>query len=185
MNVEIIVAVDKKGGFGKDGHIPWNYPKDLKRFKELTTGGICIMGRKTYEEMLEMRRKRDKKAGKKNEIKAILPNRQSFVITSDPTLKTPGAHRASSIIDAINSIPYPDTRTVYVIGGERLYSEALLISSKIHMTWVPGEYSCDKFFPITLFAGNSPFKLINQEEDGKLIFTTYERRAANVRGKEN
>ena len=61
LDVEIIVAVDEDGGFGKDGKIPWHYSEDLKHFKEVTTGHVCIMGRKTYEDMLEMRKARDAK----------------------------------------------------------------------------------------------------------------------------
>ena len=177
MKIEIIVAVDRHGGFGKDGKIPWYYPKDLKHFKELTSGHICIMGRKTYEDMLKMRLKRDKKAGKEGaEINLILPGRQCFVVTSKKKLETPGAIKAKSIQDAIHSIRDNDNRKVFIIGGERMYREGLDMADTLHITWVPGEYDCDKFFPIDAFVGNSPFKLISQEEDGELLFTTYGRR---------
>ena len=134
------------------------------------------MGRKTYEDMLQMRRKRDKKAGREGEeIALILPGRQCFVITSKKKLDTPGAIKAKSIQDAIHSI-HENNRKVFIIGGERMYKEGLKLADTLHITWVPGEYDCDKFFPIESFAGDSPFKLISQEEDGELIFTTYGRR---------
>lgn len=45
----VIAAVDNANGIGKDGKIPWDFPADLKHFKQVTSGNIVIMGRKTYE----------------------------------------------------------------------------------------------------------------------------------------
>ena len=42
----IIVAFDEQTGFGKDGKIPWHYPRDLKHFKNTTSGAALVMGRK-------------------------------------------------------------------------------------------------------------------------------------------
>jgi dihydrofolate reductase len=60
-----VVAIDINKGIAKDGKIPWHYPEDLKFFKELTTGHVVIMGRKTYES-----------------IGHPLPNRINIVISS-------------------------------------------------------------------------------------------------------
>lgn len=54
----IIVAVDCEGGFGKEGKIPWFLPEDFEHFKNMTTGHVCVMGRRTYEEMLETRKRK-------------------------------------------------------------------------------------------------------------------------------
>jgi dihydrofolate reductase len=70
-NVNIIVAVDDAGGFGKDGKIPWHFPEDFKRFKEITKDSVCVMGRNTYEDMLEMVKSRKKDPNVK--IETILP----------------------------------------------------------------------------------------------------------------
>jgi dihydrofolate reductase/thymidylate synthase len=61
-----VVAIDINKGIAKDGKIPWHYPEDLKFFKELTTGHVVIMGRKTYES-----------------IGHPLPNRINIVISSE------------------------------------------------------------------------------------------------------
>ena len=60
------------GGFGKDGKIPWSIPEDLDHFKEITTGHICVMGRRTYTDMLAMRLG----AGKPAENFTLLPDRR-------------------------------------------------------------------------------------------------------------
>ncbi len=178
MKIEIIVAVDRHGGFGKDGKIPWHYSKDLKHFKEVTADHYCVMGRKTYEDMLEMVLARGKK---KKDITSILPNRVCFVVTSKKNFKAPGAVKVKSIQDAIGHIPdiVEEEPKLFIIGGERMYKEGMKMADTLHITWVPGEYDCDKFFPIDAFVGNSPFKLTSQQEDGELIFTTYERRGDN------
>ena len=49
MIVSLIVAMDEKGGIGKQNQLPWHLPSDLKRFKKLTMGHHLVMGRKTYE----------------------------------------------------------------------------------------------------------------------------------------
>ena len=77
--VSLIAAVDSNGGIGKNGKLPWNIPQDMKHFKEITSNSTCIMGRKTYFDMLEMMK--IKNIIVKNDI---LPTRQSIVITSDP-----------------------------------------------------------------------------------------------------
>ena len=51
IKVAHIVATDLKGCIGKEGKMPWHIPADLKRFKELTKGGVVIMGRKTFESL--------------------------------------------------------------------------------------------------------------------------------------
>ena len=35
-DLKLIIAVDRCGGFSKDGKIPWNFKDDLKYFKEKT-----------------------------------------------------------------------------------------------------------------------------------------------------
>ena len=53
MKIAIVVAYDKNRGIGTGGDLPWgrSLPADLAHFKELTTGGAVVMGRKTYESM--------------------------------------------------------------------------------------------------------------------------------------
>ena len=50
--LSIIVAKAKNNVIGKNNKLIWNLPEDLKRFKELTTGHVIIMGRKTFESYL-------------------------------------------------------------------------------------------------------------------------------------
>ncbi len=49
--LSIVVAKAKNNIIGKDNKLLWNIPDDLKHFKELTTGHVIIMGRKTFESL--------------------------------------------------------------------------------------------------------------------------------------
>ena len=64
--LSIIVAKAKNNIIGKDNKLLWHLPADMKRFKQLTTGHVVIMGRKTFES-----------------IGKVLPNRKSVVFTQN------------------------------------------------------------------------------------------------------
>ena len=68
--IGLIVARSKNNVIGKDGRIPWKIEGEQKQFKELTTGNIVVMGRKSYEE-----------------IGHPLPNRKTIVVSKSKKLQ--------------------------------------------------------------------------------------------------
>jgi dihydrofolate reductase len=40
-----------RGVIGREGRLPWHIPLELRVFRELTWGGILVMGRRTYESL--------------------------------------------------------------------------------------------------------------------------------------
>ncbi len=173
---EIIIAVDCKGGFGKDGKIPWNLPEDLKHFQELTKGHLCVMGRYTYEDMLDMRVKRIAAKGTGDiPITEILPDRESYVVTSDQEYKTPGAIRIGSLGQVLN-LTKNDPRKLFVLGGRLLFTEALSLCNTIHMTILKREqpYDCDVFFPIEIL--NKKFDIVSGKETENAYYVVYQRK---------
>lgn len=172
--VSIIVAVDSDGGFGKEGKIPWNIPEDMKHFRETTKGGVCIMGRRTYSDMLRMWEERQAKKTNAvaTEPKQILPNRESFVVTSNPNFNCPGATAIGGITQAIQACPADDTREIFVVGGYRMFVEALSRTNKIHMTIIKGDsYGCNVKFPIHVL--NKHYQIVDGTETDKCYFVTY------------
>lgn len=171
----IIVAVDEVGGFGKDGRIPWHLPEDLKRFKEITTGHICVMGRRTYNDILDARLIRDKERGDVSPITEVLRGRQSFVVTSDKDMITPGAIKIKDMGEVRNHIASDDSRQIFVIGGKRMFFQALSWCDHIMMTVVKGgAYDCDVFFPIEVL--NKKWKIVSGQETDKAYFVVYNRK---------
>ena len=64
----IVVAMGEKNEIGFENQLLWHLPKDLKHFKDITSGHPVIMGRKTYES-----------------IGKALPNRTNIVVSRKKT----------------------------------------------------------------------------------------------------
>ena len=127
MRINIIAACDQNGLIGINGRMPWYIPEDLQRFKRLTTGNAIIMGRKTWESL---------------PIKP-LPDRTNYVI-SRSTMDNPTNafwHRRSlqSVLQAIEQ--YRPDSGVFIIGGQRLYEEALPLADTVYLTKVKTTYN--------------------------------------------
>lgn len=175
---QIIVAVDRTGGFGKDGKIPWHLPEDLKHFKKITDGNICVMGRRTYDELYDARILRDKAKGDDSAITEILRGRESFVVSSRKDYQSlcPGATHIKGMMEVYNHIKPDDPREVFVIGGRRLFISALTWCEKIHMTVLKDDkgYDCDVHFPIEVL--NKNWKIVSGEETEKAYFVVYNKK---------
>lgn len=130
MAINIIAARDGNYLIGLNGKLPWNIPADLKRFKELTTGHAVIMGRKTFESL-----------GSKP-----LPDRNNFVVgsklASGMFVHEPRLFPASSLKYALSRAEAFKHDEIFIIGGARLYAEAMPIADRIYMTRV------DAFVPV-------------------------------------
>lgn len=53
-HVKLIVAMGNFGQIGNKGGLPWHAPADLKQFRRLTMGGICIVGKGTAATLPEL-----------------------------------------------------------------------------------------------------------------------------------
>lgn len=140
----VIAAVDKDGGVGKDNQLPWNYSEDLTWFKQQTTGGICVMGRTTYEDICK--RLGDKAA------ESVLPNRKCLVVSS--TLNQEDIRNAI-VIRSLNdiSMQFDDEdfgKQVFLIGGEQIFLAGLSMADRVLLTVINHTYDCDRFFPTNL-----------------------------------
>lgn len=160
-DLNIIVAVDRAGGFGNNGKIPWYYKEDFKRFKQITDNSICIMGRKTAEEIYEKNKKRVDETG------ILLPNRESYIISSKK-LDIPKAVIFPSLREAVENEDQ-NTKQIFVLGGHLLFIEALPWTKNIYLTLINKRYQCDKFFPLDYLMNN--FKIESAEKVGKTVLS--------------
>lgn len=152
----IASVVGRKQVLGKDGGLVWSHPDDLARFKRLTIGGAVIMGRGTWDSL---------PANAKP-----LVGRQNIVLTSQPITLPEEVLRASSLAEAFTLAKGLD---VWVIGGERVYQEALPFADRVFLTRVEAELEGDRFFPEL---PRAQWRLTSTEQQAGFRYETFVRR---------
>ena len=126
--IGLIVARSKNNVIGKNGKIPWKIKGEQKQFKELTTGNVVIMGRKSYEE-----------------ISKPLPNRKNIIVSKTKKFTGENLVTVSSLQEALDISKGED---VYISGGYGLFEEALPLVEKMYITEVDITVdNGDVFFP--------------------------------------
>lgn len=127
--VTIVVAMGLDNEIGADNQLLWHLPKDLKNFKEITSGHPIIMGRKTYES-----------------IGKPLPNRTNIVISRRPDWFEEGILIVGSIKEAMKFAKKID-ENIFIIGGGNIYAQTLDLTDKLEVTLVKAKLKGEVFFP--------------------------------------
>ena len=152
---ELIVAIADNMAIGKNGDIPWHLSEDLRHFKAVTMGHPVIMGRRTFES-----------------IGRALPGRLNIIVSK--TLKEEDPSFQGDNIKIVTSLTQALTLKVetspMIIGGARLYAEALPLCAVLHLTRVHlSPDGADTFFPTI---PQSEFEKISREshKDGVISY---------------
>jgi len=124
--IRIIAAMSKNRVIGDSNALIWHLPEDLKRFRQLTTGNVIVMGRKTYES-----------------IGKPLPNRRNIIITRDLDYSAEGCEVVSSLEEAL----LLSNSDCFIIGGGEIYRQAIDIADRIYLTLIDKEFEGDTSFP--------------------------------------
>ena len=162
----VIAAVDLDGGYAKDGVIPWFYSEDLKWFKNRTENTICVMGRTTYQDICA-------RLGDKA-LESVLPNRTCFVVST--TLKDiKNATVISSLGELEKHLSPDDPREVSVIGGGRLFREAVSKADVVFLTVINKTHECDSFFPVKYILNNFINTKFFKGKEEDLRYTVWQR----------
>lgn len=129
MRLALIVAVAENGVIGRSGKLPWRLSTDSKYFRKITTGKPVIMGRLTYES-----------------IGSPLKGRQNIIVSK--TMMSTQDERIQIVNDLESALwTAADVEEVLVIGGYRLYDEALSLADRLYLTIVHAEVDGDTVFP--------------------------------------
>lgn len=166
MEINLIVANSQNGVIGNNNSIPWENPKDLKRFKEITEDSYVIMGRKTFES-----------------IGKPLSNRTNLVI-SKTVDKIPGAKVFKNFEDVIvwlanQELAFPKLELkAFVIGGAEVYKRFLKEGKidTVYQTIVKKDYPGDTFFSFTPNGWEVKFKEVGKKEE----FIIWKKKKAEV-----
>ena len=151
MSINAILAMDDNMGIGYDNGLPWPHSKkDMKWFRDCTSGHLVIMGRNTWESF-----------GNKK-----LPNRINVVVTNREVEGNPDAVMSGDLdgILEILGYKYPDLH-IFVIGGANIYRQALPFCDKLYVTQIRGAYKCDTFMYSQDFEGFGVQEYIDVDDD--------------------
>jgi dihydrofolate reductase len=131
--IKAIFAVDRNGGIGQGGSLPWPYDKqDMQWFSNNTRNHIVIMGSNTWL---------DPKMPKP------LPERLCCVVSNQPVDNFRDAHyvingdfieQSLAVLKANN----PD-RDIWIIGGAKLIESTKHLFEQIYLTVFDDNYNCD------------------------------------------
>ncbi len=156
-----IAAMSLNRVIGRGNQIPWHLPEDFKWFKQMTTGQVVVMGRKTFDS-----------------LPRPLPKRRTVILTRNPQRlieSRPELFGAYELQPADGGIPgllhflprggqdpqgglflgtnlesvrpedFPGH--VFICGGAELYRLALGACSELYLTLVKRECEGDVVFP--------------------------------------
>lgn len=151
--MNLIGAVDKNWGIGKDNNLLVSIPNDMRHFRELTTDKIIIMGRKTIETFQNGN---------------PLMNRINIVLTNNTDYKMKNVEVVHSVDDAVDKLNefYLKGYTsddVFVIGGESIYKQFISYCDTAYITKIDCEYEADTFCPN--FDEMSDWQLVEQSDE--------------------
>jgi dihydrofolate reductase len=127
--LSLIFARSQNNVIGVDNDLPWKLPKDFAWFKKQTLGHPIIMGRKTFESLGNP-----------------LPKRKNIVISTKKDYHPEGTVKAESLEQAIELAAHEE-KPPFIIGGQRVFQDAVPMASKIYLTEVLAEYKGDTFGP--------------------------------------
>lgn len=134
-----IAAMDENRVIGAKDTLPWHIPEDLKFFQDSTRDSAILMGRRTYFSLPDGYRP--------------LPKRRNIVVTRDVgSLDLPEEVLCTNdplqLIESFRSGQgdWPD-KTLWIGGGQEIYTQTMPQWDEIHLTLIPGEHTGDAFFP--------------------------------------
>ncbi|MGN0390950.1 MAG: dihydrofolate reductase [Wujia sp.] len=130
--MDLIVAVDKNWAIGNKGELLVSIPEDHKFFRQITTGNVVVLGRKTL-------------AGFPNGLP--LSNRDNIILSTNPRYEVRGAEVVHSKEELFESLKKYKDKEVYVIGGGQIYEMLLPYCRYAHVTKIDYSYAADTYFP--------------------------------------
>jgi dihydrofolate reductase len=128
--ISIIAAIGENSELGYNNQLLWRIPGDLKFFNQKTKNHVVIMGRNTFES-----------------IGKPLPDRVNIVLSRDLNLEISDCLVADSFEKALELAEEREKEEIFIIGGAKVYTEALAVADKLYLTLVKGKYQADVFFP--------------------------------------
>lgn len=130
--MNLIVAVDSNWAIGNKNQLLVRIPADHKYFREITTGKVVVLGRKTLETFPQG---------------MPLKNRTNIILSTNPDYYVKDAIVVHSLEELFEELKQYDTKDVYIIGGSSVYRELIPYCDVAHVTKIDRAYEADSYFP--------------------------------------
>lgn len=132
MELVSVAAIADNHVIGRQGEIPWpSLPEDRRQYRARVADDPVILGRRTFESMLD-----------------DLPGRVQIVLSrTEREYPVDTARHAGSVDDAIDVATSLGAETAYVIGGGGIYALFQPHLDRMVLSRVPGEYEGDTYYP--------------------------------------
>ena len=116
--MNMIAAVDSNWAIGYQGNLLVRIPLDQQFFREMTTGKVIVMGRKTL-------------ATFPNGMP--LANRINVVLSKNKRFKVKGAVCLHSLEEALEYLKQFNSEDIFIVGGESIYKQFLPYCDTVHL----------------------------------------------------
>ena len=130
--MKLIAAADNNWAIGNNDSLLVSIPADQKRFREITTGNIVVLGRKTL-------------SGFPNGLP--LKNRTNVILSSKEDFKAGDAIIVHSEEELFAYLKERDSDDIYVIGGGTVYKLLEPYADTAYITKLDYNYQADTYFP--------------------------------------
>ena len=160
--MNLIAAVSKNWGIGRENGLLFHLPQDMKFFRETTAGKVVVMGRKTLESFPNQK---------------PLPNRTNIVLTKNPEYTKEGVILCHDIKELFETLAAYNPEDVFLCGGAAIYRLLLAYCKKAYITKVDAEAVADSFLPSLDTEPGWVLKKSSQPVDDHghmIVFHTYE-----------
>ena len=154
--MNILVAVDENWAIGYRGDLLVRIPADHKMFRNETIGKVVVLGRKTMDTF---------PGG------LPLAGRTNIVLTRNPEYQVKDAIVVHSVEELLAELKNYDTKDVYVIGGDSVYSQLLPYCDTAHVTKIDRSYEADTYFPNLDASGE--WEITAESDEQSYFDTTY------------
>ncbi|AHK22231.1 Dihydrofolate reductase [Candidatus Hepatoplasma crinochetorum Av] len=144
--LKIIAAHDSAFLIGNKNKLPWKVEEDIEHFRNEIKGKIIVLGRITYESLLQIKDKLD--------VSKII------VLTSNLNYD-PKDDKVVVFHKVFDILRYSQDNEIYICGGSKIYEEFLPYVDQMIITEIKGRYEGDSYFPLY---NKNDFKLIKEKK---------------------
>jgi len=131
MKLSLIAAIDRNWTIGIAGKLPWRLASDMVHFRRCTLDKPVIMGRKTWESL----------------VQRPLWRRTNIVMSRRTSFRAKDTKVVGSIEEALGVARASGAEEAFVIGGASVYRAAIPWADRLVLTHVETQVEGDTYFP--------------------------------------